>query len=76
MTALKVDGLPVHPSIDLDAVLEMIERRMTSLDDPGVCLGCGLENGPVEPDARRYPCEGCGAPLVYAAEEILLEVAP
>jgi hypothetical protein len=27
---------------------------------------------PVEPDARRYTCEGCGQPKVYGLEELVL----
>jgi len=38
----------------------------------GFCLACGVQNGPVEPDARRYTCESCDAPKVYGAEELLL----
>lgn len=26
----------------------------------------------VKPDARRYPCEACGAKQVYGAEELLI----
>jgi len=26
----------------------------------------------VEPDARRYTCEGCGEPRVYGLQELLM----
>jgi hypothetical protein len=38
----------------------------------GFCLACGAEASGVEPDARRYKCEGCGAREVYGAEECLV----
>ena len=65
-----------HESITLDRVAEMVERRMDSLDDPGICLACGEDSlEGVEPDARGYPCESCGANEVMGAEEILLRLA-
>lgn len=38
----------------------------------GFCLACGLEVNNVEPDARQYPCEACGARKVYGLEELAL----
>ena len=38
----------------------------------GFCLACGSEAGGVEPDARQYTCEACGAAKVYGLEELLL----
>jgi DNA-directed RNA polymerase subunit RPC12/RpoP len=38
----------------------------------GFCLECGAEAYWVEPDAREYECEACGARAVYGAEELLL----
>ena len=39
----------------------------------GICLSCGeVQYGDVEPDARDYPCEGCGADEVHGLEEALL----
>lgn len=59
-----------------DEVLEEARhRRAFSLDNPGFCLICGLENGGVEPDARGYTCEGCGAPYVYGIEELIMEIS-
>jgi len=43
-------------------------------DYPGFCLGCGADATGVEPDARAYECESCGAHQVYGAEECLLMV--
>jgi hypothetical protein len=39
----------------------------------GICLSCGeVQYGGVEPDARGYPCDGCGAAEVHGLEEALL----
>lgn len=57
--------------LTLDRVMDAIERRETSLDNPGFCLACGEEAEGCEPDARGYRCEYCGELKVYGAEEIL-----
>jgi hypothetical protein len=41
-------------------------------DYSGFCLACGTVADGVEPDARRYECECCGASKVYGAEECAL----
>jgi hypothetical protein len=64
-----------HPSITVERVVEAVERRMTTLDDPGFCLVCGYEQGGCEPDTRRYLCEACGERAVYGADELLLRMA-
>jgi hypothetical protein len=61
-----------HPSITNDVVIDACRRRLYSLDNPGFCLNCGLENGGCEPDARRHVCEGCGAAQVYGSDELLM----
>jgi hypothetical protein len=38
----------------------------------GFCLACGSRKDTVEPDARGYRCDECGAKWVYGAEEIIL----
>lgn len=38
----------------------------------GFCLACGETQSGVEPDARKYVCECCGAPKVYGAEQLAL----
>lgn len=53
-------------------LIDALERRHTSLDDPGFCLACGLEHNGIEPDARKYKCEECGERRVYGAEELAL----
>lgn len=50
-----------------DALMEAVEDG-----DLGFCVSCGEENGPVEPDARNYECEACGAKAVFGVEELLL----
>ena len=43
------------------------------MDHGGICLACNsLEVGPVEPDARNYECDGCGAREVFGIEEAVL----
>ncbi|HXI58321.1 MAG TPA: hypothetical protein VN903_15020 [Polyangia bacterium] len=62
----------MHPSITPQRVLDALERYRVVLDDPGFCLACGADAEGVEPDARRYECETCGAREVYGAEELLM----
>lgn len=62
----------IHKSITLERVSESVERSHTTLDNPGFCILCGAEGEGVEPDARKYQCDACGAPGVYGAEELLL----
>jgi hypothetical protein len=49
--------------------IEQFEELLDS--DTGICLKCGAERGMCEPDARRYPCDECGARQVYGVEELL-----
>lgn len=58
--------------VTLDQIIAAVERSRTTLDNPGFCLACGAEVEGVEPDARKYECEVCGAHKVYGAEELLL----
>lgn len=68
-----INRVHVHASITVDRVVELVERRATSLDNPGLCILCGTEAEGVEPDAERYPCEACEAETtVYGAEQLLL----
>ncbi len=48
--------------------MAMLERD----DNEGFCTACGEEAYGVEPDARKYTCESCGAAKVYGAEELLM----
>ena len=54
--------------LTLDRIMEAAE----SDDYMGFCRACGEEAYGVEPDARKYECECCGAHAVYGAEELLL----
>jgi hypothetical protein len=54
--------------LDLDEIMAACE----SGDNMGFCTACGAEAYGVEPDARRYECEECGARAVYGAEELLI----
>ena len=55
-------------TIDIDRIIEACE----SDDCMGFCLACGEDAYGVEPDARGYECEACGARAVFGAEEILI----
>lgn len=53
---------------------EQIMQAIEADDNMGFCLACGEEAYGVEPDARGYECECCGARKVYGAEELLFHV--
>ena len=65
----------MHKSITRAVLEEAIQRRNSSLDNPGFCKSCGHEHEGVEPDAEGYECESCGEPQVYGAEELYLQIA-
>jgi len=46
--------------VTLEQVMEAVQEDRNA----GFCLACGAEASGVEPDARRYICEECGAPRV------------
>lgn len=48
---------------------EYIDSRA---DYMGRCLKCLADAYDVEPDARKYRCDECGARAVYGIEELLL----
>lgn len=49
-----------------------LTEAISQENNTGFCLACGSDNSGIEPDARKVPCEVCGAPKVYGAEELLL----
>jgi hypothetical protein len=63
----------IHPKVTEAKIIAAIERAETTLDNPGFCVACGAEAEGVEPDARKYKCESCGASAVYGASELLFE---
>lgn len=66
----------MHKSITKKRILASVERRATSLDNPGFCLTCGHEQEGCEPDARGYECEACGESGVngvYGDEELMFQ---
>lgn len=65
----------VHESVTLERVMEAVQRRDSSLDNPGFCVACGADSDSCEPDARGYECEECGEKQVFGAEELLLMLA-
>ena len=62
----------IHPSITFERIEEALTRANQNCDNPGFCLACGEDAEGVEPDARKYQCEVCGAPAVYGAQECLI----
>lgn len=72
---MKIDGFEVHPTVTAARVSGGMMRRITTLDNPGYCLSCGIEQDGCEPDARGYECEACGEPAVYGADELFMEMA-
>ena len=64
--------MQMHSAITLKRICEAVERRNSSLDDPGFCIACGHEVLGVEPDACAVECEHCGDETVFGAEELLL----
>jgi DNA-directed RNA polymerase subunit RPC12/RpoP len=60
----------IHKSITTKRVEEMAKRD----DCEGICIACGEDAYGVEPDARNYECEYCGARKVFGAEELLFIV--
>lgn len=38
----------------------------------GFCIACGKYKDGVEPDARKYSCDSCGALKVFGLEELAL----
>jgi hypothetical protein len=63
-----VSGAPAPVVIPQDRIIAAIE----SGESIGFCRSCGAETDGVEPDARNYKCESCGAMDVYGAEECLI----
>ena len=55
--------------------IDDVIAAIASGEDMGFCIACGAEAYGVEPDARRYACDECGAMKVYGAEELLMMVA-
>lgn len=53
---------------------EMSEFEFVGLDNnnEGLCVFCGEPAFGVEPDARKYACEGCDKAGVYGLQELLL----
>ena len=62
--------MKLHKSLTADRIIAAVQAD----DCIGFCVECGDETHSVEPDARKYECESCGARAVYGAEELLFEV--
>ena len=64
--------MKIHESVTIERITESVERRHSSLDNPGICVSCGEDADQCEPDAREYECESCGEEAVYGDEELLM----
>ena len=58
--------------IDTERLLQAAEEQMFGDGNAGFCRACGEERDGCEPDARRYPCDACGANQVYGASELIM----
>ncbi len=63
-----VNGGPAPVVLDPERIM----RAAQSDEMLGFCQDCGATAHGVEPDARNYKCESCGAMAVYGAEELLI----
>ncbi len=63
----------LHPTLTNAVIEDAARRSMFGCDNPGFCIECGAEVDGVEPDARGYDCEACGAAAVYGACELIGE---
>ena len=68
---LAVHGREIRAQIFERRVQAARELIADGEENAGICLRCGAENGPVEPDATKYTCEECGAAAVYGCEQLL-----
>ncbi|MFN0056418.1 MAG: hypothetical protein ACKV0T_30090, partial [Planctomycetales bacterium] len=62
------------PTMTTIKPIELTEEAYANLAENygGFCVVCRDEAYGVEPDARRYRCESCGANAVFGAEELLI----
>lgn len=64
----------MHKSITAKRVMNLVQLRERSLENPGLCTSCGKRANNCEPDAREYECRYCHKKTVYGAEELLFVV--
>lgn len=64
--------MKIHESITAERVMEAVQLRDSSLENPGFCIACGADHDECEPDARNYECYECGERKVFGAEELLM----
>jgi len=60
--------------MDKTRPIEITEAEYADLNENcgGFCMECREPAYGVEPDARRYRCDSCGAFAVFGAEELLI----
>tara|TARA_R100001463_G_scaffold66915_2_gene120565 strand:+ start:841 stop:1014 length:174 start_codon:yes stop_codon:yes gene_type:complete len=51
---------------------QLIIDLVESDSNLGLCTSCNEIAECIEPDARNYTCEACGANKVFGAEELLI----
>ncbi len=69
---MKIDGVEVNSSLNVDTVCDGVKREMFGLENPGFCIVCGDEHEGCEPDARKYPCDNECGNTVYGAAELMM----
>lgn len=63
-----MEGKKGKPKLNMARIMRAVE----SGESVGFCTACGRKAHGVEPDARNYRCESCGASCVFGAEELLM----
>lgn len=65
--------MKIHASITGDRIADAIQDQCDmTLHNAGFCVACGKDANGCDPDARGYYCKECGAPCVYAVNELLM----
>ncbi len=58
-----------NPKITAKLSFGQVIQAVQEDENSGFCISCGVQAFSVESDARAYPCESCGQPDVYGADE-------
>ena len=63
----------LHHTITPAVILDHAQRSILDSDrETGICVACGGRYITSDPDAEGDPCDFCGKPAVYGAEQLLL----
>jgi len=53
---------------------EFIMEARFDENNPGFCLICGEKTIGIDPDAKNYKCESCGAEQVFDLRWLMMEI--